>query len=279
MSAEFVLGPKAVRAGYELRHLQSTPSTNSHALEFSIEALSRAGKHEGMAPGIWFVADRQTMGRGRQGRRWIWHEGNLAASLLLILPSTVRAPQILSFVAANALADAVEPFLGGTGEELRLKWPNDLLLSGGKLAGILLEARTMGNGCRAVALGFGLNVKGAPENISYPVASLAGFGCDADRHCLFRALGESWHENYCLWNDGHGTARVLSRWRNRAHGLGGAVRIEGPGKAVEGIFLDIDGDGHLILLQNDGQRTHVASGDVSFSDVDRPDGRFGKGER
>jgi len=277
VSAEFVLGPKAVRAGYELRYLKSTPSTNSHALDFSIEALSRAGKHEGPPPGIWFVADRQTMGRGRQGRSWFWQEGNLAASLLLILPSTVRAPQILSFVAANALADAVEPFLGGNGEELRLKWPNDLLLSGGKLAGILLEARTMGNGRRAVALGFGLNVKSAPENISYPVASLAGFGCDAERHSLFKSLGESWHENYCLWNHGNGTARVLSRWRKRAHGLGSPVRIEGSGKAAEGIFLDIDGDGHLILLQNDGQRTLVASGDVSFYDADWPGDIFDKG--
>src|SRR5262245_61818354 len=131
------LDPQAVAAGWRLIALDRTGSTNQEALR-----LARSGE----AGPLWITAVEQTAGRGRRGRSWHSPPGNHYASLLLTDPGPAdRAPQ-LSFVAALALHDAVSALAPGLSSRLRFKWPNDLLLDGAKVAGILVEGETAPGG-------------------------------------------------------------------------------------------------------------------------------------
>ena len=140
-------------------------STNAHAL-----SLSQRGER---GP-LWIVAERQTAGRGRRGRAWVSQAGNLFASLLLtaVAPSA-RQPQ-LSFVAALALHDAVAEVAPGLKPLITIKWPNDLLLRGMKIAGILIEAAGGEDG--AVAIGIGVNCASHPASADYPATDLTAAG-------------------------------------------------------------------------------------------------------
>ncbi|MCF6327813.1 MAG: biotin--[acetyl-CoA-carboxylase] ligase [Devosiaceae bacterium] len=265
MSIKFALGPKAALAGYGVKYIETTPSTNQLAFEY-IAGLAKDETHAHKnSAGIWFVADQQTAGRARLGRTWLSEEGNLTASLLLTLPKQTQSLQILSFVAAIALADAVDLVVGEASKQnLKLKWPNDLLFFGGKLAGILIEAQILGDGRYAIILGFGVNIKSAPSGITYPVSSICQSGANVTRQSLFCALSDSWQQKFSLWNYGRRSKEVLSQWRNRAFGIGKPINVNQSGKILSGIFLDIDDSGHLVLLQENNKTIHVSAGDVNF---------------
>src|SRR5882757_12883 len=154
------LEPSLAAAGVRLISLDLVASTNS-------EALALAGRGE-CGP-LWVVARRQTGGRGRRGRAWVSDTGNLFASLLLTDPAPPpRCPE-LAFVAALAVHDAVMEVAGSAKADLTIKWPNDLLLNGAKLAGILIE----GDGAGAVVVGIGVNCVSHPGDMEYPATDLA----------------------------------------------------------------------------------------------------------
>ena len=110
-----------------------------------------------------------------------------------------------------------------------LKWPNDVLAEGAKLAGILLESTVLSGGGYAVAVGIGVNVVAHPADVPYPATSLATLGAGCDAETLFLALSDAWLGHYAAWDEGRGLARVRDRWLARAAGLGGevAVRVDG----------------------------------------------------
>src|SRR5215212_2268700 len=171
----FRLGHEAEAAGFRLRAYREIDSTSSEALR-----LARGGER---GP-IWIVSNAQTAGRGRRGSTWMTPPGNLAASLLRDVTG-ISAPLVatLGFVAGLALREALArccgsscgpavgmdrgSHCGGNGGEglFALKWPNDVLAAGAKLAGILLEAETLQNGERIVVIGIGANVAAAPEGL------------------------------------------------------------------------------------------------------------------
>ncbi len=263
MTDKFALGPKAALASYRLKHVKTTPSTNQLALDHVAEFAGDASSNNN--DGIWFVADQQSKGRGRLGRTWLSEKGNLTASLLQILPKQAQSLQILSFVAAIALADAIDEILGEKSKKnLKLKWPNDLLFFGGKLAGILIEAQMLGDGSCAIIIGFGVNIKNAPKGIAYPVSSICQSGANVTEQSLFAALSDSWHQKFSLWDYGRGSKEVLSQWRNRAFGIGNSINVNQSGKILSGIFCDIDDTGRLVLLQENNKTIYVSAGDVNF---------------
>src|SRR5690606_30313970 len=179
----------------------------------------------GDAGKVWFAALQQTEGRGRRGRNWESPHGNLAASLLIVpdAPSTGLAS--LGFVAGVALNSALARLMAGAAirsgidradgdsgasrARIALKWPNDLLADGAKLAGILLEAQKRPDGRTAIVIGIGVNVVAAPQGLPYPATSLAALGARFDAAAVFEALAESWVECYQTWNDGEGTAAII----------------------------------------------------------------------
>lgn len=223
------------------------------------EALARAGA----GSPCWIVAARQTAGRGRRGRQWVSEPGNLHASLLLLDPAPAAAAAQLCFVAALALHDAVLDAAHGLAPaDLKLKWPNDLLLAGGKVAGILVEGASGRDARFAAAVGFGVNCLHSPALADYPASDLAHAGFSVSPMCLLTALGNSMRYRLDEWNRGGNFPAIRSAWLARATGIGAAIEVRLPGRRLSGTFEAIDGEGALVLERADGKRETISAGDV-----------------
>jgi BirA family biotin operon repressor/biotin-[acetyl-CoA-carboxylase] ligase len=219
----------------DVTRLAETGSTNDWLLE----------RAKLLADGHWVRTDRQTAGRGRRGRAWHDGSGNLMASVLVKADGPV---QQLSFVAAVALREAV---LAATGHETRLKWPNDLLLGGAKVSGILLERSGA-----ALVVGIGVNVGWAPDGLERPAARLGG-----DVELLFAALRERFADWRGRWTAA-GFAPVRAAWLAAAAGLGEAIEVRLGGETLYGRFEGLDSDGALLLGLADGGQRAVHAGEV-----------------
>ena len=254
----FTLAPAALSQGYRLEAFPVIGSTNA-------EALDRATA--GDAGHIWFVSPRQESGRGRRGRTWTAPEGNLAATLLLVDRFDPKIAATLGFVAGLALADAVDAVLPeaiASRVNVALKWPNDVLVDGAKLSGILLETTLLPDGRFGLAVGMGTNVVAFPEGLPYPATSLRGLGSQTDAAMLFLALSDAWCHYHAIWDQGRGLNEIRLRWLKRAHALGQEVAMRLNGRIVEGVFETIDSDCRLVIREDDGTRTPVTAGDVYF---------------
>lgn len=238
--------------------LDETDSTNT-------EALRRAAAGE-RGP-LWITARRQTAARGRRGRAWATPPGNLAASLLLTLDADPAGMAQHSFAAALGLGDALDAITGRP-ELFRLKWPNDVLLSGAKLAGILLEAQGP-----ALVIGFGVNLAVVPPSSALetgavrPVSLATATGVSVSPDVFLSELAPAvadWVAR--LRTDGF--APVRAAWLARARGLGQPVVARLPGRVVAGTFETIDATGAIVLATPAGPVVLPAA-DVHFSDEDR----------
>jgi BirA family biotin operon repressor/biotin-[acetyl-CoA-carboxylase] ligase len=239
------LPPEAEAAGYRLLSLEATESTNDDAVR-----AARDGD-----PGLlWVVAREQIAGRGRHGRHWESPPGNLYATLLLDDPCDAATAPQLGFVAGLALHEAVEHCIGAGVPRLSLKWPNDLLLDGAKVAGLLLEGhRISATGRFAVVIGFGVNVGSAPSGTPYPAAALRGARPDLEPDRVFSALSLTFARAYAAWRDaarmtgGGSFSAIRTLWLERAAGLGREVVLRLPSGERRGIFAGMDASGRLQL--------------------------------
>ncbi|PCD03987.1 biotin--[acetyl-CoA-carboxylase] ligase [Sphingomonas spermidinifaciens] len=221
-----------------------TGSTNA-----DLAVLAAGGAEEG----LWLRADRQTAGRGRQGRAWTSPPGNFYGSTLVRLRPSDPPPTSLSLVAGVALHEAAGAYLPAP-QPLRLKWPNDLLLGGAKLAGILLERIEA-----AVIVGIGVNLAHAPALPDRPTATLDAAPTPADFAHTLAAAFARWLGR---WR-GEGLGAIREAWLARAHSLGAALRLHGPdGDAIEGLFDGLAADGALRLRLADGRTRVIHAGDV-----------------
>jgi BirA family transcriptional regulator, biotin operon repressor / biotin---[acetyl-CoA-carboxylase] ligase len=229
----------------DIRTVSETASTND-----DVAALAQAGAAEG----LWLRAERQTAGRGRQGRDWVSPAGNLYASTLVRLqPGDPPAPS-LALVAAVALAETAEAF----GAQPQIKWPNDLLIGGAKLSGILLERAG-----DAVVVGLGVNLAHHPEGIDRPATSFAAvLGHAPDPDAFLVALAESFARWLYRWRS-EGLAPVRTRWLEKAHPAGTALTARLPdGDSIDGLFDGLDNMGALRLRLADGQVHVIHAADV-----------------
>lgn len=267
----FALNPDAAAAGYRLAAFETIGSTNDEAM-----ARARAGE---TGP-LWVVSAHQSKGRGRRGRQWQTPPGNLAASLLLVLDLPAQRLASLGFVAGLALADAlaaVAPDLAvataldgaagpGSGR-LELKWPNDVLARGAKIAGIMLESEVLPSGSAALVIGIGVNVVAPPQGVPYPATSLRDLGNGSRAQDLFAALSDAWVGRYADWDAGRGMATIRAAWLGRAAGIGGPVAVSVGARVVRGTFETLDDEGHLIVRETGGKRIPIAAGEVHFGTV------------
>lgn len=221
-------------------------------------ALAQVG---GAAP-CWFVAARQTGGRGRRGRPWASEPGNLYASLLLVdAAPSARQPE-LCFVAALALYDAVRAVTGIDPLRIGLKWPNDVMIDGAKLAGILLEGTVAPGGRAATVIGFGVNCAHHPADTPYPTTDLAAAGYPTDPPALLAALDAAMAARLAEWARGAGFAATRDAWLCRASGLGKAMTARLGSREVAGVFEALDFSGAMVLRRSDGVRETISAGDV-----------------
>jgi len=233
--------------------LETTGSTNA-------EALARAAAGE-RGP-LWIAARQQSAGRGRRGRAWVSEPGNLYATLLLTDAAPASAISGVCFVAALALHDAVLDAAHGLAPaQLTLKWPNDLLLDGRKIAGILVEGVSQA-GTHAAAIGFGVNCKHHPETAEFPATDLTSAGFAVTPETLLGFLGAAMERRIDEWRRGENFAAVRAAWLARASGLGAPIEVRLPNRTMSGTFEALDEGGALVLRHGNGTCETVAAGDV-----------------
>jgi BirA family biotin operon repressor/biotin-[acetyl-CoA-carboxylase] ligase len=246
------LDPAAAAAGFRLSAHDTLPSTNTEALR-----LARRGE-----PGpLWVTARQQTAGRGRRGNEWISTPGNLFATLLLHDPAPAEAAPQLSFVVGLAVHDAILDCAPALRERLALKWPNDVLYAGQKLAGILIESEMVQTRL-AVAAGIGVNCMHHPVQTEYPATDLASAGATVVADDLFAALSVTTAQRLTQWRGGANFQSVRSDWLDRATGIGEAMRVRLPDREFVGRFEALDDSGRLLLRLADATLQTITAGDV-----------------
>jgi BirA family biotin operon repressor/biotin-[acetyl-CoA-carboxylase] ligase len=230
-----------------IRTVAATGSTND-----DLASLAREGAPEG----AWLRAERQSGGRGRQGREWHSPPGNLYASTLVRLrPDDPPAPT-LALVAAVALHEVASAFVAGR-LPIKIKWPNDLLVAGAKLSGILLERIE-----DAIVVGFGVNLSDHPDETVRPAINMGMLGGAPDPARFLDALAASFARWVGRWRD-EGLEPVRQAWLAAAHPLGTALATHtASGAWIEGLFDGLDPSGALKLRLPDGSSQVIHAGDV-----------------
>ncbi|MCU9847111.1 biotin--[acetyl-CoA-carboxylase] ligase [Defluviimonas sp. WL0024] len=257
MSAERTGDPSAWPEGVARHVLAEVDSTNSEA--------------QRLAPGLtqptWILARRQTAARGRRGREWISPEGNFAATLVMRPTGDPARAALRSFVAALALADALETVCG-PGATLSLKWPNDVLLNGGKVAGILLESAGRGADVSHLAVGIGVNLVAAPPReavepeATLPVSVLGETGVRIAPEEFLAYLANAfarWEAQLATY----GFGPIRTAWLARAAKLGQRITARTASETIEGTFETIAEDGALVIATSQGRR-NIPAADVFF---------------
>lgn len=251
----FTLSDTAKAGGFGLIGPERVDSTNSEA-QRQIEA--------GADLPLWIAALEQTAGRGRHGRSWQSQPGNLAASLVLELPCDPATIGTLGFVAGLAMRDAISAAAPLMSNDLTLKWPNDILLSGAKLVGILLEAQHAPDGPTKVTIGMGVNIVAAPEDTNYATTFINKFDAHVTAEQIFTALTQCWISRFAQWNMGQGIADTLADWRDTAYGIGQPIIVRKQNEQLSGVFERLDDEGRLVLRLPDNSFSRVTAGDIYF---------------
>lgn len=230
---------------FNVLHYEKIGSTNDEARRLAAD---------GAPHGTVVHADEQTAGRGRLSRTWISPPGNLYMSVLLRLDLPPRRLPELSFVAALAVADAVDALLPKH-VRVMLKWPNDVLVWGAKIAGILLEQAD-----DATVVGIGLDVLHAPAASGYKTTSIAASGGIASVDGARDILLDRLERHLASWQ-AEGFGPIRTAWLARAHPIGAELRVTVQGDTLEGAFAGLDDAGSLLLDTKNGLQRIVA-GDV-----------------
>lgn len=246
---------------YRLVELDAVDSTNAEA-----KRLAEAGAPDGTV--VW--AKHQTAGRGRRGRTWTSNPGNLYFSILMRPPYPAKDVMQLSFVAANAIADAMQ-VAAPRGAFVHVKWPNDVLVEGRKIAGILIEAEAdeaKPGYLKWLALGVGVNVAGHPSDndTEFPATSLAAegvTGAGLSVEALLDTLVKRFLAGLVTWRN-LGFGPIRRHWLVRARGLGGPVTVRLANETLQGIFAALDEDGALVLHLDGQPNRRITAGDVFF---------------
>jgi BirA family biotin operon repressor/biotin-[acetyl-CoA-carboxylase] ligase len=243
-------------------HIDEVGSTNVEAMRLAM--FGETGP-------VWIRAIRQTEGKGRSGRQWMSESGNLFASLLMRLTAPAPKAYQLSLVTGVAVIEAVrEAVQFASNTEIRLKWPNDLLINGAKAGGILVESSIVPDtdqspGGLAAVVGIGLNLVSHPDDLGRPVTHLEAHGDVPPAHILLENIGASLNHWTGVWAEGDGFPAVREAWLQSAHPIGERMSVNAGNSPVEGGFAGIDAEGALLLdVANHGQQ-RFTFGDVSLS--------------
>ena len=242
--------------GREVHVWETVDSTNA--------ALSRLAK-EGAPEGTIVLADQQTAGRGRVGKPWFSPPGvNLHLSVLLKPALALHDARFFTFIGSLAVADALEAY----GAKAQVKWPNDVLVDDKKIAGVLTDVQVHGGRVEYAVLGIGVNLnidrpdmdrlygEAAPGATSLREA----VGRTADRNAFAARLLEFLEQRYFAFRE-HGKRPLLREWRHRSF-LGRRVTVREEDIHVEGIAMDLDEEGCLLVNLDDGSTVAVREGEV-----------------
>jgi len=237
--------------GWRLASFNSLDSTNDEALR-----LIDAGESHGLV----VVADRQLAGRGRRNAVWRSDPGNLYMTIIVEISDEAVAGQ-LAFVAGLAAADAIDRTAVRKAD---LKWPNDVMLEGRKLGGILIEGS---NRRGFYAVGLGINIVSAPSGMDTPAIALVETGKSTNRDALLCDVCRCFIERWERWLT-CGFPAIRQDWLTRAYGLGQPLLARlADGTTQRGIFIDVDEAGALMVQRDDGTELVLSAGAVFFNEA------------
>jgi BirA family biotin operon repressor/biotin-[acetyl-CoA-carboxylase] ligase len=229
------------------------------------EAFQHAAAGE---PGpLWIMARRQTQGRGRSGRHWASEPGNLYASLLQRLACPHAGVHQLSLLAGVAVIEAITEAAGKTRlANLRLKWPNDVLIGGAKCAGILPESHSGGRAQEVVVvIGIGINLASHPSGLGRAATDLAAHGVVMTPEAMLGILAPAIQRWLAVWDCGRGFAAVRAAWLERGGTVGESLTVDTGRERIAGTFLDLDAGGALVMRDASGLERKLTFGDVTLS--------------
>ena len=222
--------------------------------------VARREAQQGAAEGTIVVADEQTAGKGRLHRDWLSPEGSIALSVVLY-PRLLHLP-FLIMVASIAVVHSIEAV---TGLKSQVKWPNDVLINGRKVCGILIESEVGGDRVDYAVIGIGLNVNlrvsDYPEILSIATSVYDELGAEVSRLSLIQRLLAEIERLYLSLPEGES---VYQEWRDSLVTLGKRVRVKSGETMYEGIAESVTSDGSLLLRQGDGSLTRMVAGDVTL---------------
>jgi BirA family biotin operon repressor/biotin-[acetyl-CoA-carboxylase] ligase len=237
--------------GRQLVYLTRATSTQDFA-------AAEAGR--GAPDGTVVIADEQTAGRGRLDRSWVSPPGANLYLTLVLRPPADRL-RLLSVVSGLAVAEALER---AAGLNVRLKWPNDVLVGPRKIAGCIVKSELRGDAVDYALAGIGVNVNfdvaAVPEIAAIATSVRAETGADASREEVLAALLNAFEPLYAQAS----AADLLAAWRRRLDTLGRRVRAALGDRVEEGIAEDVDAEGSLIVRRDDGSRAVVEAGEVTL---------------
>ncbi|MCE3233328.1 MAG: birA [Rickettsiaceae bacterium] len=207
------------------------------------------------------IADQQTGGHGRYGRKWESPTGNLYMSLILKLSANLEKIAQISFVMALAVGQALLEILPQN-SILQYKWPNDVLVNKKKISGILLESIVKGSNINLI-VGVGVNIANAPKNVGIPVTCLKNCGLlEVTSEQLFTKILELFEKELNLWQNGE-FSYIRDRWLQYAYKINEQIEVNLGGQKMSGIFKGVNSDGELELLI-DGNLKLIPAGEVYF---------------
>ncbi len=244
-------GLKALFVGQRIFYYPSLTSTME---------VARREAQQGAAEGTVIIADEQTAGRGRLRRVWLSPKGSIALSVILY-PSVTNLPSLI-MLASLAVVHSIETV---TGLRTQIKWPNDVLINGRKVCGILIESDVRGNIVNYAIIGIGINVNlkvaDFPDILSIATSLSDELGRDVSRLSLIRCLLVEIERLYLALSAG---GSVYEEWRDNLVTLGKKVRAQTGETVYEGIAEAVDRDGSLLLRGFDGRLTKIIAGDVTL---------------
>ena len=243
--------------------LQATPIIHHLPVVASTNEAAAIRLDEGAETPFWIVADRQTAGRGRQGRRWQEGTGNLYASTGRRLPLTGAKLATIALVTAVAVHDAISHSCNRP-LPLTLKWPNDILVNNAKLGGILIESQQdRHTGESQLVIGIGLNIAVAPPVEDRETTSLHALNHLASRDDIFTAIIGSFEHWLTRWHNAQNLDEIITAWTERAAPLGTEITVRTGANRATGTFAGLDESGALRLRLPDNRLITVTSGELS----------------
>ena len=264
--------PKQQRRNYRKIKLMSQSSISKmpdgfdHQAFLSIDSTNKEAARQvekGANSGLWISATEQTLGRGRTGREWISKPGNLFSTLIYDTKKSLCRSAQLSFVTSLAVRDTVAAFVYT--DNVKCKWPNDVLVDGKKISGILLETFSNDKVENLMILGIGINISYHPENSLYPATHINERSDKRFTHNdVFQALTGKMAHWLKIWQEKDFNI-IRKEWLNKAHGQGKNIKVRLPNEEINGRFVDLDANGAL-MLEIEGEIRLIHSGDVFFTD-------------
>lgn len=235
--------------------IHTVPETGST----NADLAARIAAGEACPEGDWLIADRQSAGRGRQGRAWFDGSGNFMGSTVVHLGTGDPQAGTLALVVALAVAEAVSPHIPPP-QHAMLKWPNDVMIGTAKLSGVLLEM--VG---QSVIVGIGVNLAVAPDLPDRETVALSRFGTAPDRDLFADDLSRTFATELDRWRT-YGLGPLMARWQALAHPPGTPLCVGEPGEVpLNGTFAGLADDGALQLRLADGTTRTIHAGEVRLA--------------